>query len=154
MAKYLVADLWEDVCQAVEERQHNPANFERIYIGRIENPIHSPVHTRKYKHKKSKKLTESNFHLSSPLETVRLTPREVQVAYLICEGATNQKVADKMSLSVRTVEYYIKNIRKKTLAVNKASLIQLILKTDFFDRVTETPSVSDFSLPSRPAKAS
>jgi DNA-binding CsgD family transcriptional regulator len=53
---------------------------------------------------------------SSSLEaelSIRLTPRESEVADLIARGCSNHQIADELVLSVRTVERHIENIYAK-----------------------------------------
>ena len=42
-----------------------------------------------------------------------LTPREVEVLCLVAEGLSNREIADRLYLSVRTVERHISNIYNK-----------------------------------------
>jgi DNA-binding NarL/FixJ family response regulator len=44
----------------------------------------------------------------------RLTEREVEVLRLVADGRTNREIADRLFLSVRTVERHIANIYAKT----------------------------------------
>jgi DNA-binding CsgD family transcriptional regulator len=44
----------------------------------------------------------------------RLTEREVEVLRIVAEGSTNREIADRLFLSVRTVERHIGNIYAKT----------------------------------------
>jgi DNA-binding NarL/FixJ family response regulator len=50
----------------------------------------------------------------------RLSPREHQVLTLIVEGLANKEIADKLTLSVRTVEKHRQKIMKK-LGIHKAT---------------------------------
>lgn len=134
MARYLIAERWSDISDAIQEKGRNPEKFLRVYIGKIEASASTPVHTRKYAQRKTKARKKHAFFLGPPLEAVCLTRREMQVAYLICLGRTNQFVADAAGLSVRTVEYYIKNMRQKILANSKMHLVEMLLKTDFIER--------------------
>ncbi|QIK62907.1 hypothetical protein G7068_06615 [Leucobacter viscericola] len=45
-----------------------------------------------------------------------LTPRELQVAWLVAFGRSNQEIAEELTLSVRTVETHVHKIMKKTNA--------------------------------------
>jgi len=53
-----------------------------------------------------------------------LTKKEMEVLKLICQGMNNSEIADKLELSVNTVDYHRKNIYEKT-QVNKAALLTL-----------------------------
>lgn len=54
-----------------------------------------------------------------------LTPREKEVLLLIAEGLTNQQIADKLFVSVLTVNSHRKNLLMKFEVNNTASLIKL-----------------------------
>lgn len=54
-----------------------------------------------------------------------LTPREKEVLELIAEGLTNQQIADKIFVSVLTVNSHRKNLLMKFEVNNTASLIKL-----------------------------
>lgn len=43
----------------------------------------------------------------------RLTPREVEIAHLIAEGDSNQGIADRLQLSVRTVHHHAERVLRK-----------------------------------------
>ncbi len=132
---YGVAALWQDLAKAIEEKCHKPWQFERVYIGRIEPPAHSPVHRRRAAGREDLGYRGEAFWLSEPFIGVALTRRETQLLFLICQGYTNQSASERMHLSVRTTEYYIKNLRRKILAKSKAHLVKQILLTDFMQRV-------------------
>jgi DNA-binding NarL/FixJ family response regulator len=56
----------------------------------------------------------------------QITAREFQVLHLICEGWTNAAIADRFSLSVRTVDKHRENILRKMDVTN---VVQLVNKT-------------------------
>lgn len=131
-----VSSLWADVCRAIVNKESDPLAFDRIFIGGSQKQASSPIHNRKTSSVQNGGRREY-FILSEPLSGVPLTRRELQVLFLICQGLTNTLVAKRIGLSSRTIEYYIKNMRKKTLALNKADLVDQVLKTDFSTRVNE-----------------
>ena len=53
------------------------------------------------------------FNLESLIRDFHLTRREIEVIRLICEGAANKEIADKMKISEFTVRDHIKNILAK-----------------------------------------
>jgi DNA-binding CsgD family transcriptional regulator len=53
------------------------------------------------------------FNLESLSRDFHLTRREIEVIRLICEGAANKEIADKMKISEFTVRDHIKNILAK-----------------------------------------
>ncbi len=61
----------------------------------------------------------SAFTKRMAVELHRLTPSELQVANLIRQGNRSKQIASKLNLSVRTVEAYRNNIRRKLQIKNK-----------------------------------
>lgn len=53
-----------------------------------------------------------------------LTAKEIEVLKLICAGLSNNEIAEKLTLSVNTVDYHRKNIHAKT-KIKKATLLTL-----------------------------
>lgn len=51
-----------------------------------------------------------------------LSPREVEVARLLAEGASNRDIAQALCLSVRTVEHHVARTLKKLRVVNRAEV--------------------------------
>lgn len=58
------------------------------------------------------------------VEKVVFTEKEMEVLRLLCKGLSNNEIADKIFLSVRTVEGYRNKLLQKTGSVN---VIQLII---------------------------
>jgi DNA-binding NarL/FixJ family response regulator len=56
--------------------------------------------------------------------TVNLTTRELEILKLISQGLTNTKIADKLSISKRTVDTHRQNLLVKLDLNNTASLIK------------------------------
>lgn len=54
-----------------------------------------------------------------------LTPREKQIALLVADGGTNRQVAEDLSVSVRTVDYHVRNVLAKLRLRSRRELRQL-----------------------------
>jgi DNA-binding NarL/FixJ family response regulator len=65
-------------------------------------------------------IDESLRKVELPGERHRLTPRELEVLQLICDGLSNKDIAARLKLSVNTVAVHRANIMT-TLGVHKAS---------------------------------
>ena len=53
-----------------------------------------------------------------------LTPREREVLQLIAQGYTNAQIGDKLSISVRTVEYHRGNLMSKLALESRVDLVR------------------------------
>lgn len=67
-------------------------------------------------------LTHSNVNISE--NEKHLTPREIEIIHYIAEGLTNHEIADKLFLSVVTVDTHRKNMLAKLHIKNTASLVK------------------------------
>ena len=56
----------------------------------------------------------------APLEPVALSPRELEVLELVAAGLTNEAIAARLCLSVRTVERHLSNVYAKLRVSGKA----------------------------------
>ena len=62
-----------------------------------------------------------------------LTGREREVLQLIASGLTNKKIADKLSISVKTVETHRTRILQKLDVHTTADLVRYAIKTGLLD---------------------
>lgn len=70
---------------------------------------------------------EKSYNPNSPL-----TAREKEILELICQEHTTQEIAEKLFLSVRTVDRHRNNLLEKTGARNTAGLVIYALRHDLF----------------------
>jgi DNA-binding NarL/FixJ family response regulator len=68
-----------------------------------------------------------NFH------EVRLSEREIEVVKLICKEYTNKEIADKLFISVRTVDGHREKILQKTKAKNTVGIVMYAIKNNLLD---------------------
>ena len=52
-----------------------------------------------------------------------MTPREYQIARLICSGLGNEEIADQLHVMLSTVKTHIRNIYRKTWVNNKMAML-------------------------------
>ena len=57
-----------------------------------------------------------------------LTPRERQVLDLVVEGALNKTIADRLGISIKTVELHRSRVMEKMRALSLAQLIQMTVR--------------------------
>jgi len=61
---------------------------------------------------------------------VALTPRELEVARLVVEGASNPEIAAQLFLSRKTVERHVSNALAKVGARNRTELARQLREID------------------------
>lgn len=66
-------------------------------------------------------------------EDVHITERELEVLKLIVNEYTNQEIADKLFVSVRTVDAHRRNLLQKTGAKNTAGLVKYALQNNLLE---------------------
>ncbi|MGW0824186.1 response regulator transcription factor [Streptomyces sp. NPDC002845] len=59
-----------------------------------------------------------------------LSRREAEVAGLLCAGRTNQEIAERLVLSVRTVETHVSRIYAKLDVTSRAAAVSLLSQGD------------------------
>jgi DNA-binding NarL/FixJ family response regulator len=68
-----------------------------------------------------------SFRVPFEKKVIRLTPREKDILTLICEELTTYEIAEKLFISVNTVETHRKNLMSKTNAKNGVGLVKFAL---------------------------
>ncbi len=61
-------------------------------------------------------------------EKQNLTPREKEIVALVCDGLTNKEIADRLSISVRTVDCHKNNILQKLGLRSSVDLVKYAIK--------------------------
>jgi DNA-binding NarL/FixJ family response regulator len=79
-----------------------------------------PYFTQKYLHAKN-----------APANTNQLSKREVEVLQLIASGFSNQEIADKLFISLRTVTNHRASLYQKTGTNNTAALLALAIRNNW-----------------------
>jgi DNA-binding NarL/FixJ family response regulator len=62
-----------------------------------------------------------------------LTERELEVLVMVCNGLTNNEIAEKLFISPKTVEVHKSNIFRKTKVKNSAQLVIYAIKRGFIE---------------------
>jgi len=62
-----------------------------------------------------------------------ITQREREILNLIAEGYKSAEIADDLNISVRTVEKYLHNLRRKTNLHNTSSLLDYAFQKKVID---------------------
>jgi DNA-binding CsgD family transcriptional regulator len=69
---------------------------------------------------------ESSLSLDRFCLTFEISKREKEVVHEICEGLTNQQIADKLFISLQTVKDHTHRIYGKTFCTSRAQLIRMV----------------------------
>ena len=68
---------------------------------------------------------------SNEIESSEFSVREKEVAGLICQELTNQEIAERLSISPRTVEAHRRSLIKKTQSRNTAGLVVYLVRNGY-----------------------
>jgi DNA-binding NarL/FixJ family response regulator len=60
-----------------------------------------------------------------------LTPREIEVLYLLAEGASNLEISTKLFISVSTVKTHISALMRKLQCTNRTTAVKIARKNGF-----------------------
>lgn len=71
----------------------------------------------------------------SEIKTANLSKREKEILQKICEGLSNQEIADVLFISKRTVDKHRANLLSKTASKNTASLILFSIRNKLIEVV-------------------
>ena len=66
--------------------------------------------------------TMTSAESSDPLQHF-LSTREIEIIELVAEGLTNQEIADRLTISKRTVDNHVSNVFTKTGSKNRVALL-------------------------------
>jgi DNA-binding NarL/FixJ family response regulator len=66
------------------------------------------------------------------IDTGNITSREIDVIKLVCSGLNSNEIADKLFISVKTVEVHRTNLFQKANVKNVAELIIWAIKNNYF----------------------
>ena len=79
-------------------------------------------------------LAQRDLELESVQRWQTLSPREQQVAALVCQGYTNRQIAEELSLSVRTVEGHRSNLTDKLGLRSRVELVRYAREAGLLSR--------------------
>ncbi|MCB1827010.1 MAG: helix-turn-helix transcriptional regulator, partial [Coxiellaceae bacterium] len=76
------------------------------------------------------------YYLGDEFPNVYFTQREIDCLFYLLAGYTIAETAERLGLSPRTVEFYVKNMRMKIGVKNKADLLKKIRESSAIDWLT------------------
>ncbi len=128
--KKSITKLWQDMLVAVSDNKGRgapalqSASTKSIYI-----------HHEKLSSRRSVRVVKYCCELDNV--ALHFSQREVQTMELIIDGLTVPKVAVKLNLSPRTVEFYVKNLRSKLQCVSKRELVLLLKQQNILAKLKQ-----------------
>lgn len=97
----------------------------------LENAVNGVMRGETYFMDEIKDVMINSFRSENVATEIRLTPREIDVLKLICDELTTAEIAEKLFVSVNTVETHRKNLLHKTGAKNVIGLVKFALENKF-----------------------
>jgi two-component system response regulator NreC len=113
--------------------------FKNVEPQEVERAIRAVVETDFYFNEaflnalKNRMLVKKPRRLLTDDLPATLTSREIEVLNLICKQLTAPEIADRLSLSIRTVDGHRANLLEKTNARNTAGLVLFAIKNRLLD---------------------
>lgn len=77
-------------------------------------------------------ISKSSYNPFKEKKKVEFNEREMEVITLMCQELSNKEIADKMDLSIRTIEGYRERIFEKTGARNIAGVVIYAIKNGLY----------------------
>lgn len=103
-------------------------------IKEIETAVNKVVQGENYFAKEFLGHLNLKINKSSPQKsTIKLSEREIEVLSLICEGYSNNEIAEKLFISTHTVDGHRRNLITKTGVKNAPNLVMFALKNGLID---------------------
>lgn len=78
-------------------------------------------------------IAKSRYNPYLKKEKITFTEKEIEVIQLICQEYTNKEIADKINVSVRTIEGYRLRIQERMQVKNTVGLVVYAIKHGIFD---------------------
>lgn len=58
----------------------------------------------------------------------KLTPREMDVLWLLAQGLPNRKIGERLAIKERTVKYHVASVLAKLEATNRTEAVMLAIE--------------------------
>lgn len=99
----------------------------------LKKAIHEILAGRQYFSKEFLIVAKTMFSSHKKASSIRITKREKDILRLICQGLSNQEIADSLGLSYHTVDAHRRSVIHKTGARNTAEMIMVSFKEGLID---------------------
>jgi len=83
-------------------------------------------------------IGQSSYMLSTKFSSVKITERQSEVLFYTIRGKTVKQIARFLSLSPRTIDEYLEQLRNKFDSSNKHELIDKAICSGFLNVIPET----------------
>lgn len=77
-------------------------------------------------------LPQGSFVIAGQKPNIELTAREAEVLFFLLRGGVARRIADLLSISVRTVEHHIDALKDKFMVASKPELIERAIEQGYF----------------------
>ena len=124
---------WDDILQEVLNKDNPDYTFRLTSVREHQDGVESKM--RKKPEQKNTANTVKSYLLGGKHGSVYFTRREAECMLNIMKGRTIPQVAQTLSLSPRTIEYYINNMKIKLHCISKSELIQKVFDSEFLQNV-------------------
>jgi DNA-binding NarL/FixJ family response regulator len=74
----------------------------------------------------AKEIIQEKLSFETFCKKYEISPREKEIICEICNGLTNQQIADKLFISLQTVKDHTHRIYGKTLATSRMQLMKMV----------------------------
>ena len=129
-AKILILTVHEDKGMMQEALRAGAMGYilKRAIKSELVNAIHAVLRDELYLHPAMARLlfleTQPTLYQETRLTPEELTSRELEILRLIARGYTNSQAAEKLHISVRTVEYHRGNLTAKLNLRSRSELMR------------------------------
>jgi DNA-binding NarL/FixJ family response regulator len=135
--KIVIISMYDDIAYVAEAIKSGAQAYvlKRSVSSELINAIRSVLDDRRYLSPPISEATLNEYLRNLQTEDLdvfnTLTRREVEVLHLILEGLTNQKIAERLGVSSRTVEMHRSNLIQKLGVRGTAELVALAVERGF-----------------------
>jgi DNA-binding CsgD family transcriptional regulator len=129
---------WNNIIQEVGKSHLTTNPMQKFISVNLGFPKNSAEEAAFLTTKRDKPFILRNYKIGGAFGNTYFTKREAECMFLMLQGKSNSKIAGRLKLSTRTVEYYVKNMKLKTGCRTKSELISIILESDFLKNIDFT----------------
>jgi len=127
-------DYWESILQEVLHKGDDAFQFKYTDLGR--SILRDRTRRqRQYMPARKKSVATPMYFLGDKFKGVYFTKREAETLFYLLQGKTIPEVGKCLTLSARTIEFYVKNMKLKVGVNTKVALLDKIRDTDIIGQL-------------------